>query len=74
MFILRSRADNLETLYSLQKFCVTNKDTHLPLKQMHLPVVVKTIINKCECLAFWEQSNNLTKGCRLFLIAMIEKL
>ena len=40
MFILRSTVDNLETPYSLQKFCVTNKDTHLPLKQMHLPTTV----------------------------------
>ena len=32
MFILRSTVDNLETPYLPQKFCVTNKDTHLPLK------------------------------------------
>ena len=41
MFIFRSTVDNLETPYSLQKFCVTNKDIYLPLKQMCLPTAVK---------------------------------
>ena len=41
IFILSSTVNNLETPYSLQKFCVTNKDIHLSLKQMHLPTAVK---------------------------------
>ena len=32
MFVLGSTVDNLETPYSPQKFCVTNKDTHCLLK------------------------------------------
>ena len=64
--------DNLETPYSLQKFCVTSKDTHLPLKQMHLPTALKTLIDKCKCSK--NQNGKLRKSCTLFLIAMIEKL
>ena len=30
----QSTVGNFETPYSSQKFCVTNKDTHLPLKQI----------------------------------------
>ena len=70
MFILRSTVDNLERLYSLQKICVTNKDTHRPLKQMHLPTAVKDLMDKCEYSG--DQNHKLSKGCRLFLIAMIE--
>ena len=47
MFILRSTVKNLETPYLLQKVCVTNKDIHLPLKQMHLPTVGEALIDKC---------------------------
>ena len=72
IFNLRSTVDNLGTPYSLQKFCVTNKDTHLPFKQTRLPTAVKALIKKCEWLG--DQNNKLRKGCRLFLIAMIEKL
>ena len=69
MFILRPTFDNLETPYSLQKFCVTN--AHLRLKQMHLPTAVKALIDKFECLG--DQINKWRKVSRLFLIPMIEK-
>ena len=72
MFILRSRVKNFGRPYSHQKFCITNKDSHLLLKQMCLSTAVKALVNKCECLA--EQNNKLRKSCRLFLVTMIEKL
>ena len=71
MFILNSTVDNCQTPYSLQKFCVTSKDTHFPLKQVCLPIAMKALINKCECSE--DQNDKLRKGCRLFLIAIIEK-
>ena len=40
MFIPRSTVDNLETPYSLQKFCITSKDAHFPLKQMRWPTAL----------------------------------
>ena len=50
VFILRSTVDNHETPYSLQTFCVTNKDAHLYLKRRSLPTAMKALIDKCECV------------------------
>ena len=72
MFILRATVDHLETPCSLQKFCVTNKDTDLSLKQMRLPTAVKALIEKCECSG--DENDKLRKSCRLFLIVITEKL
>ena len=58
------------TIFTSEVF-VPNKDTHLQLKQMRLSTAVKALINKCECLG--DLNSKLRKGCRLFLIAMIEK-
>ena len=60
MFALGSTVENLETPYSPQKFCVTNKDTHRLLKQIHLPTALKVLINKSEC------SGTKIISCKLF--------
>ena len=40
--------------------------------KVYLPTAVKVLIDKCEWSV--DQNDELKKGCRLFLIAMIEKL